>query len=342
MLSLTLDGINDPLSCIWRVFYVYMFIENATKKRVQLSNYTPHIPNASFVTPTLQIALEEYLNWKMSYAPIAAIRYHDRLKLFIQFKGEQTHISQVAINDIISFHNGMKEQGYSPKTIEYSCVILKNFFKFWSGRGMTSLNPVEIRPMKCLSPDKHLISAIEFRRMSDSLDERFYSELIRKLAIHLLWDCGMRVSELCDINISDIEETSTAGIRCAKIRRRKARRYNIVVWGKETNRLLNLFLGLRLCLDYPSDALLVSQKGKGERITPRTIQRWVNEVAQMASIDKKLSPHCFRHSKAHRVLDKSENVRDVQCVLGHSSALSSFHYLGLNKERQLQVSEKYL
>ncbi len=57
--------------------------------------------------------------------------------------------------------------------------------------------------------------------MSESLDERFFPELTRKLAIHLLWDCGIRVSELCDLNISDIENTSKPGIRCAKIQRRK-------------------------------------------------------------------------------------------------------------------------
>ncbi len=115
----------------------------------------------------------------------------------------------------------MKECNYSLKTIAYSCTIIKNFFLFWLGRGICSLNPLEIRPIKCVSPDKELISLEDFEQMSESLDERFFPELTRKLALHLLWDCGMRVSELCDINIGDIENTSKSGIRCAKIRRRK-------------------------------------------------------------------------------------------------------------------------
>lgn len=319
-----------------------MFVKNAKQNSARLTNFSSLTPDNYLIPPTLEQALSEYLHWKGTYAPTAALRYRDRLTKFASYTGESKLLSHLSLNDIINFHGHMRDMGYSPKTIEYSCVIIKNFFVFWQGRGMTPINPIEIRPIKCLSPDKHLITEKEFKQMSDGLDERFYSELMRKLAIHLLWDCGMRVSELCDINISDIEETSVPGIRCAKIRRRKARRYNIVVWGKETNRLLNLFLGLRLCLDHPNDALLICQKSRGERITPRTIQRWVKEVAEIVGIDKCLSPHCFRHSKAHRVLDKSANVRDVQCVLGHSSALSSFHYLGLNKERQLEVSEKYL
>lgn len=319
-----------------------MFIEKSNK-----NNYSEVLKNGTqLVTPvvtlSLQSAVEEYLQWKMSYAPTAASRYYNRLMPFVRYIKPHTIISTISTADVISFHKQMKQDGYSPKTIQYSCVILKNFFTFWQGRGLCTLNPVEIRPMKCISPDKELIHKEEFEQMSKSLDERFFSDLTKKLIIHLLWDCGMRVSELCEINISDIEETSKPGIRCAKIQRRKTMRYNIVVWGSETNRLLNLYLGMRLCLDYPTDALLVCRNGNEKRITPRSIQRWIKEIAVKAAINKNISPHCFRHSKAHRVLDKSENVRDVQCVLGHSSPLSSFHYLGLNKERQLSVSEKYL
>jgi integrase/recombinase XerD len=317
-----------------------MFIENTIKK-----NYSSaHNPFNSFpvITLTLTEAIKEYLFWKASYATTAAIRYEDRLKPFMEYLGQDTIVSKIQTNDIIYFHQKMKEDGYSLKTIAYSCTILKNFFMFWLGRGVCTLNPVEIRPMKCISPDKKLISLGDFEQMSECLDERFFPELTRKLTIHLLWDCGMRLSELCDINISDIEETSKQGIRCAKIRRRKTQRYNIVVWSEETNRLLNFYLGVRLSLCIQSDALLIASKKYPERVSPRSVQRWIKEVAEIAMIDKDISPHCFRHSKAHRILDKSENIRDVQCVLGHSSPISSFHYLGLNKERQLSVSEKYL
>lgn len=317
-----------------------MFIENTIKKNY-LSAHNP-FNTLPTITLTLIDAVNEYLFWKGSYAVTASNRYEDRLKPFIEFMGVDSIVSKIQTNDIIRFHQQMKEAGYSLKTIVYSCTILKNFFMFWLGRGVCSLNPLEIRPMKCISPDKELISVDEFEQMSESLDERFFPELTRKLAIHLLWDCGMRVSELCDINISDIENTSKPGIRCAKIQRRKTQRYNIVVWSEETNRLLNQYLGMRLSLNIQTDALLIASKKQGTRITCRTIQRWVKEVAEIAMIDKDLSPHCFRHSKAHRILDKSENVRDVQCVLGHTSPMSSFHYLGLNKERQLSVSEKYL
>lgn len=299
-------------------------------------------PSLGQTTYTLQTMIEEYLKWKHSYAPIAAVRYRDRLSPFSEYIHPQKAISLITINNIIEYHASIKNKGYSPKTIEYSSIILKNFFLFCQGRGVCTLNPTEIRPVRCISPDKELITAKEFGQMSNCLNEQFFEELTRKLVIHLLWDCGMRVSELCDINISDIEETSKSGIRCAKIRRRKARRYNIVVWGTETNKLLNLYLGVRLSLDYPTDALLISRNAQGERITPRSIQRWVKEIAKLAGIEKNITPHCFRHSKAHRVLDEGENIRDVQCILGHSSPISSFHYLGLNKERQLAVSEKYL
>ncbi len=122
-----------------------MFIENAIKK-----NYSSaHNPFNTFpvITLTIDNAIEEYLFWKGSYATTAAKRYEDRLRPFMEFVGIDTIISKIQTKDIIRFHQQMKESGYSLKTIAYSCTILKNFFTFWLGRGVSSLNPLEIRPM---------------------------------------------------------------------------------------------------------------------------------------------------------------------------------------------------
>jgi integrase/recombinase XerD len=181
------------------------------------------------------------------------------------------------------------------------------------------------------------------KKMDGVLNEQFYDDLIKKLIVHILYDTGMRVSELCDLDISNLEETDTPGLRCATIRRRKSLRYNTVVWGKETNRLMNLYLGLRLCLDVnQTDALFVIKKSKGNRITARTVQRWIKEICLEAGIPEDITPHSFRHGKAHQVLNQSGNVRDVQAILGHVNPASSFSYLSLNRQSQIAVSGKYL
>lgn len=290
------------------------------------------------------MAIENYLYWKSSYALVAVDRYNVRLKHFKKYIGSDTPVTQISGMDIISYHKFMEEKGkYSRATVAYSARILKNFFEFLQGRGIQCLNPKEIRPMKYISPDKDIVTVAIFKQMDSVLFEQFYSDLIKKLIIHMLYDTGIRVSELCDLNISDIENVSEDGLRCASVRRRKSLRYNTIVWGKETNRILNLYLGLRLCIDEgDTDALLVTRNRKGSRITTRTVQRWVEEVRQLAGIEKEITPHSFRHGKAHQVLNQSGNVRDVQAILGHVNPNSSFSYLSLNRQSQIAVSEKYL
>jgi len=293
----------------------------------------------------LNSSIKEYLFWKSSYTLTATDRYATRLNHFEAYIGKEKSIADITTSNIIAFHMHMENDSlYSRATVAYSARVLKNFFEFWKGRGLQVLNPKEIKPPKYIHPDKKLISEDEFEQMNDVLGENSFEDLVRKLTINLLWDTGMRVSELCDMDIADIEETEHLGMRCARIRRRKSLRYNTIVWGTETNRLLNLYLGLRLSMDRQTDALLLNRQTKmGKRITTRCIQRWVRQISQMTLIGgKTITPHSFRHTKANRILDKSGNVRDVQAILGHVSPISSFNYLNLNRERHVSLSQKYL
>jgi site-specific recombinase XerD len=262
----------------------------------------------------------------------------------MDFVGSDTRLIEITVEHIIDFHWKMdNEWGYSGATVAYSARVIRNFFEFWKGRGEVSVNPKEIRSMKFANPHKNGVSESDFRRMTASLNEAFFDTLQKKLALHLLYDTGMRVSELCGLKVGDIEETKIPKMRCAVIRRRKTFRYNVVMWGKETNRLLNLYLGLRLCMDdVETDALFVARRKRNQHMATRTVERWVEELTKKVGIEAKITPHSFRHAKAHAVLNKSGNVRDVQAILGHSSPESSFNYLHVNKGQFLKIAHKYL
>ena len=152
--------------------------------------------------------------------------------------------------------------------------------------------------------------------MSDLLEVNNLQDLQKKLIIHLLWDTGMRLSELLDIKIDDINEQGIDGLRTAKVRTRKSMRYNLVIWGSDTNDLMNRYLGIRLCMDCESKKLLVNPKTE-KVFTPRSVQRWITELSEMANLDKKITPHSFRHGKANYILDQGGSVRDVSALLRH-------------------------
>ena len=209
---------------------------------------------------------------------------------------------------------------------------------------MSDVNHKEILPIKYAKPIKKALTPKEFAQMSKSLDDRFFEDLIKKLAIHMLWDTGMRVSELCDLNISDIHESSLEyNVRSATVRTRKTMRYNLVAWGKGTNDLLNKYLGLRLCFDTKSDALFVSSRSGKRGITTRTVERWVDEIVERNNLEDTITPHSFRHGKAHTILDlPGGNMRDISAVLRHAQPNSCMQYLMLNQKQYLEVASKYI
>ncbi|MBB3123330.1 site-specific recombinase XerD [Mesoflavibacter sabulilitoris] len=289
---------------------------------------------------TIKNAIKIYLEWKQTHTSSAYTTYKIRLNQFENFIKNKENLSEINGDDIIAFHRSL-EENYSLNTIAYSARVLKNFFWFWHGRGESSFNPKEIIPIRYISADKDIVTAEDIRDMSDLLKVYNLQDLQKKLVIHLLWDTGMRLSELLDIKISDINEQGKDGLRTAKVRTRKSMRYNLVIWGTETNDLLNRYLGIRLCMDTDSNYLLINPKTQ-KVFTPRSIQRWINQLSDLAMLDKHLTPHSFRHGKANFILDQGGSVRDVSALLRHVKPESSFQYMQLSKKRYEDVARRYL
>ena len=295
----------------------------------------------------LSEALNIYIDWKATYTHYAHERYKRHLMDFKAFLGENMFLAEITNLHIQKFIHFLKTKPiknnmrYSDTTISYSINILKNFIEFWKGRGATNLNPKEIQAIRFIKKYKEHCSIDDFEDLCDTLDIRYYEDLVKKLTLHLLWDTGMRVSELIEMNLADIREKGENGLRTAVVRTRKTMRYNLVVWSKQTDELLIRYLAHRLDFASSSDALLINRKNK-TRYTVKTIQRWIKQMGKDAQLGKEISPHSFRHSRAHYILDNGGNQRDVQAVLRHSNPLSSFHYLSLNEKHFIEIAGKYL
>lgn len=296
-------------------------------------------------------AIEIYLDWKSTYAPTAPSRYITRLRHFSKFLGQNKLLEEVTGDDVIRFHRSLETttygralKNYSTSTISYSAVVLKNFFAFWKGRGKTQINPKEILPIRHAGRLKKVISHEEFKKISNSLDERYFDELEKKLMINMLWDTGMRISELCELNIGDISAVHpTYGVRTAKTKTRKTMKYNLVMWSKQTDLLLAKYLGIRICSNVWTDALfIIGRKKSSRRVCVRTLQRWIENLVAINGLDGGITAHSFRHGKAHAMLNNGANIRDIQAILRHVKPESTYHYLSLNMEQYLQVASKYL
>ncbi len=310
---------KDPLDPFWRVFYVIMNIQKSIKT---------------------------YLKWKLRHTKHTYVPYKRQLDLlanYLESKKDITVLKSITNDDIIDYHEFMEEQQYSDATIAYSARIIRNYFWFWKGRKQTSVNPKEIKAIKFVNAEKDIVDEDDFEQLTMVLDERFSTDLMKKLILHMLWDTGMRISELLDLKLSDISAQGKDGLRTAKVRTRKSMRYNLVVWGADTNRLLNNYLGLRLCMDTTSENnyLFINPKTQ-KKYTPRSVQRWMKQITGMTLVNKNITPHSFRHGKANNILEKGGNVRDVSALLRHVAPESSFHYLQLSESRYKSTASRFL
>ncbi|WP_452597563.1 tyrosine-type recombinase/integrase [Pontimicrobium sp. MEBiC01747] len=285
-------------------------------------------------------SIQIYLKWKKSHTTVAYERYEIRLIQFQEFIGEAKVLGTITGDDIVNYHETM-EGNYSPATIAYSARILRNFFWFWHGRGITTFNPKEIIPVRFVNADKDIIDREDFEILNSLLSTNNLVDLQKKLVINLLWDTGMRISELLDLKLSHIEKRGANGLRSAKVRTRKSMRYDQVVWGKETDAILTNYLGIRVAMDITGDELLINNK-TGKPFTARSIQRWIKSLIEEAQLNKNYTPHSFRHGKANEILNMGGSMRDVSVILRHVKPESSFAYTHLCVERHQKLAGHFL
>lgn len=286
----------------------------------------------------MNIQIQKYIEWKATYAPRAAVNYKVPLLRFQEFcKKDFRHIT---LDDIIRFQN-LTQDRYSATSAAFAIIVLKNFFTFWLHQGEKVVDPYLIRVPRFERRSHAAISEEEFKRMELVIDDNEFYGLERRVMLRLLWETGVRVSELCNLNLSNVDVQR----RKAFISTKKTKKPRWIMWSRLTHELLIKYLGIRICLNM-KPALFIASEGQGsrDRISVRTVQRWIKIMAKDAGVIKKVSPHCFRHGRAHHILHKGGNPKEIQAILGHSenNPASAFAYLRLNETEFEKVAEKFL
>ena len=152
---------------------------------------------------------------------------------------------------------------------------------------------------------------------------------LRDLAIvMLLHDTGMRVGELVSLEIEQIEEDASATIRSEKTVQRRR-----VFWNRDSDEILHQHIVDRINRGASTDWLFVSKNQSGEEkpLTTRSAQRIVSKTAKAAGIDRKISPHSFRHGFIHRLAALSVPDAIIAQLVGHTTPHTIAHYTKLSR-----------
>lgn len=184
--------------------------------------------------------IKKYLEWKGTYAPRASVNYKIWLDKFIQVCGIKP-IERYEIADYVKYSQWI-ESHYSSYCIQYSTVVIKNFFKFYRDQNQKCMSPSFIKIPRVHANSHRAITEEEFNKTIAGIPNNNFRSLRDLLIVRLLWDTGVRVSELCELNVSQVNENN----RSCVIYTKKNGSPRIIVWSEETHRFLLKYLSIRM------------------------------------------------------------------------------------------------
>lgn len=285
--------------------------------------------------------IREYLEWKGTYAHRASINYKIWLERFVNVCGNK-NIEAYAVSDIVKFRAWL-ETRYSSYTIQFATIVLKNFFQFYKQQNYTCLSPSLIKLPRAFAKSHRAITLAEFEKIISIIPSNEFLFLRDLILVRMLWDTGMRVSELCDLEITNIDENKTSSVISTK----KTGEKRIVVWSRETHEYLMKYMSIRLELHNTNKATALfvgwhKNNGWSSRLTTRTVERRIRFYVNKAGIKEKITPHSFRHGWAHKRRDDNAPLAFIQRGLGHKNPVSTFIYEQYNDVEFERNARTYL
>ena len=212
---------------------------------------------------------------------------------------------------------------------------IKSFFNYLILNDMIEASPAElIEAPKASRPLPDTLTTAEIDRLIGSIDSSTTKGLRDRAILELLYSCGLRVSELCELRIGDLF-FGEGYIRVTG----KGDKQRLVPISAMARERINLYLDYRKNR-FRDEVLFLNNRGcKLTRVMIFTI---IKQAAQRASIDKKISPHTFRHSFATHLLQGGASIRQVQELLGHENIVTTEIYTHLNTDHLRETLEEHL
>lgn len=276
----------------------------------------------------------EVLEFEKKYSNYTVLNYQNDLENFRLFiDNKKIAIKEIDYSVIREYLNVLYDKKYSNKTIARHISTLRSFFKY-----LKKKNLIEMNPMTLISNPKlekklpKVISYSDLEAILNALDDGTILGDRNTLILELLYATGIRVSELVNIKVKDID-TKRREIRILG----KGNKERIVLYGSRCENLLeNYRKKSYIELNTKGvDYLLLGVRGN--KINERQVRTIVDDAVSKAGTKLHISPHVLRHTFATHMLNEGADLRSVQQLLGHESLSTTTIYTHVSNERLRNV-----
>jgi len=272
----------------------------------------------------------EYLEVEKGLALNTLDAYRRDLSAFLDFCSSRgaEELNQIQRNHLNSYILDLREKNYSPTSVMRKIASLRGFFKWLCASEICTQNPTLTLEQPKIP--KKLPKVVTIAEIENILRQDLPK--VDRLAVELLYGCGLRVSELVGLKTNSIDLNSNY-LRCTG----KGSKERIVPLGSKAKEALIDYYQQRDYLvkkfNLDSKTLLISDAG--HFLSRQDIYNFIHEQGKL--IHKNISPHTLRHSFATHLLENGADLRIVQELLGHADVSTTQLYTHISKKRLKDV-----
>ncbi|NLI55690.1 site-specific tyrosine recombinase XerD [bacterium] len=273
-----------------------------------------------------------YIELEKEYSKNTISSYKNDLDDFKEFltKIDKDPI-EIDKKDIFNYLVFLSKKKLKPASLRRKISALRSFYKFLIREELIENDPtidLTLPKKDKVLPD--VISVEEIEKLINIIPEKGFKGKRDKALIELLYSSGLRVSEIINLKINEID-LKNGYLKCFG----KGSKERIVPFGSFAKDLLIEYIEERDKNNINSDLLFVTKKGK--KIVRQEINNILNRYAKKSKLKKKIHPHMLRHSFATHLLERGADLRSVQELLGHVDISTTQIYTHLTKEHLREV-----
>ncbi len=235
------------------------------------------------------------------------------------------NVDRMTIN---SYVRKLRENKLAPTSVIRKVASLRGFFKWAFSSGIINNNPAST--LEQPKVPQRLPKVVSVKEIEEMLHNNLTP--LEHVMMELLYSCGLRVSELVNLKLNDID-LSSKYVRCFG----KGSKERIIPMGETAKSVIKEYLLTRdlLIKKYNIDSKKLLIKENGHFISRQDVYNFIH--AQGKLIHKNISPHTLRHSFATHLLENGADLRIVQELLGHSDVSTTQLYTHISKKRLKEV-----
>lgn len=286
----------------------------------------------------LKEKIDDFLNFirfEKGLSENTVLAYKSDILIFIKFLNEHK-ISKVTEETIMDLIFALKNKNYSTLSIARMLVAVKNYYKFLVNEKILSVSPFEnMDSFKVRKKIPEVLTEKDIENLLNQPDTSTKEGIRDKAILELLYSAGIRVSELVNMELTDINFDEKI-LRCFG----KGKKERLVPVGDYVVEAIKNYLKIRNEISNKfSNFLFITRLGK--KFTRAGIWKIIKIYAKKAGITKNVYPHIFRHSFATHLLKGGADLRSVQEMLGHSDISTTQIYTHIDRSHLKNIHKKF-